>query len=306
MNEDTPVLSVVIASVNGFPMIEECLASLGAQNGQTSVEAIVVDATGEPTARLIRQRFPWVKLIAVPERLTIPQLRTVGLRHAKGEIVAIIEDHCIADRHWCEALVKAHRDHPECVAVGGAVENGSCTRLVDWAVFFCEYSTYMLPVPWGTVEDIPGNNASYKRRAFERIANLEDLLSRGFWESTLHQELRARGDRFLSDPSVVVYHRKRFGFRYFLSQRYHYSRSYAGRLALDASWPRRVLRSAAAAALLPPLLLGRIGGRVLRKRRHLRELVFAAPLLVIFTAAWAVGEAVGSVLGPGQSLREVE
>ncbi len=305
MTMDTPTLSVIIASVNGLPMIEECLASLSSQQGNVQAEVIVMDITGEDTVKLIQEKYPWVKLVTFNERRTIPQLRAAGLQYAGGEIIAIIEDHCVADPHWYEEMIKAHRAHPEYIAVGGPVENGSRDRLVDWAVFFCEYSTFMLPLPRGLAEDIPGNNASYKNRAFKGILHPEETLTSGFWESTLHRELQARGERFFLEPSMVVYHKKRFGFWYFISQRYHYSRYYAGRLVSGTSAPRRVLRSAAALAL-PLLLMSRIARRIVRKRRHLKELLLATPLLIVFTGTWAIGEMVGGVLGPGQSLGEVE
>lgn len=303
--KSAPTISVIIASVNGVPMIEECLASLAAQQGNVHAEVIVMDVTGDETVKLIQEKFPWVRLETFIERRTIPQLRAAGLQYAAGEIIAIIEDHCLPDPHWYEEMTKAHRAHAEHIAVGGPVENGSCDRLVDWAVFFCEYSAFMMPLPRGTVEDIPGNNASYKRTAFEGILHLEETLTSGFWESTLHKELRARGERFFLEPSMVVYHKKRFGFWYFISQRYHYSRYYAGRLVSGASVPWRVLRGAAALAL-PVLLLSRIARRIVRKRRHLKELLLTIPLLVVFTGAWAIGEMVGGVLGPGHSLDEVE
>lgn len=305
MTKDTPTLSVIIASVNGLPMIEDCLASLAAQQGNVHAEVIVMDVAGEETVNVVREEFPWVQLVTFGERRTIPQLRAAGLQHAAGEIIAIIEDHCVADPHWYEEIVNAHRAHPEYIAVGGPVENGSRHRLVDWAVFFCEYSTFMMPLPRGRAEDIPGNNAAYKRRAFQGLSHPEETLTSGFWESTLHRELRARGDQFFLEPAMVVYHKKHFGFWYFLGQRYHYSRYYAGRLVSGASLPRRVLRSAAALAL-PLLLLSRIARRIVKKKRHLRELLLTSPLLVIFTGAWAIGEMVGGMFGPGQSLREVD
>lgn len=305
MRASAPVLSVIVASVNGPPMIEECLAALAAQRGDVAAEVIVVDVTGGETVRHLEREFPWVELVAFAERRTIPELRAAGLARSRGEIVAVIEDHCNVEEHWFEEIVAAHRAHPECVAVGGAVENGSCGRLVDWAVFFCEYGAHMRPLPRGIAGDVTGNNVSYKRRAFEGIENLEEVLSEGFWESTLHPKLRARGDRFFLEPSIVVYHKKEFGFRYFLGQRYHYSRYYAGTLFGGAGPAKRVLRGAASLAL-PPLLVGRIAARIFRKRRHLKELLLTTPLLAIFTGTWAVGEAVGCVLGPGQSLNEIE
>jgi GT2 family glycosyltransferase len=305
MTANPTTLSVIIASVNGPPMIDECLAALAAQRGGVDAEVIVADVMGGETVRLIETKFPWVRLVTFTDRRTIPQLRAAGLAQSRGEIIAIIEDHCVAADHWFEEMVRAHRAHPECIAVGGAVENGSRDRLVDWAVSFCEYSRYMRPLTGGIVEDIPGNNASYKRAAFADMDGLQEALNQGFWETTLHERLRVRGEQFLLQPSIVVYHKKHFGFRYFLSQRYHYSRYYAGMLTTGAGLLHRALRGAASLAL-PPLLWTRMARRVVGKRRHLREFMLATPLLAVFTGAWAIGELVGCLLGPGQSLNRVE
>ena len=189
--------------------------------------------------------------------------------------------------------------------MGGAVENGNCQRLVDWAVYFAEYSSYMPPLPRGLVNDLPGNNVAYKRAAFCGFDELEKDLSRGFWESTLHQKLLVRGERFLSEPSITVYHRKRFELFYSLSQRFHYSRYYAGTFFASGSLRTRLFRSAVSLAL-PPLLMVRIGSRVTKNRRHVKKLVQVAPLLAIITVVWAAGELVGSLFGSGQSLSKVE
>jgi glycosyltransferase involved in cell wall biosynthesis len=286
-------------------MIEECLASLTAQRGDVDAEIVVADTTGIEALRAYEKQFGWVKVLPFKERRTIPQLRAAALAESRGEIVAVIEDHCLADEHWFEEIAKAHRDHPNCIAVGGAVENGRRKRLIDWAVFFCEYTPYMRPLPTGLVDAIPGNNASYKRRAFEGTDDLQQALTRGFWETTLHPRLRERGERFLRQPSVVVYHNKHFGAQYALSQRYHYSRYYAGMLFGGARWPKRAVRAAASLAL-PPLLMARIGTGVLRKRRHLKELALATPYLAVLAGSWGLGEAVGCLLGPGRSLSKIE
>ncbi len=298
-------LSVIIANVNGLPMIEECLEALAAQPKDTQVEVIVADVMGGESVRLIREKFPWVKLLTFAERLPIPQLRAAALAHSQGDIVAVIEDHCIVDEHWYEVIAETHLANPDVIAVGGAVENGSCERLVDWAVFFCEYSNAMLPLPRGVTRGITGNNVAYRRAAFAGIDDLDQVLNRGFWESTLHSRLLDRGATFFQEPGMVVYHKKRFGFRYFLSQRYHYSRYYAGTLFADSSLANRLFRFFASFAL-PPLLLGRILSTVTRKGRHQKQLAQTMPLLVVFTTVWALGEMAGVLLGPGQSLCQIE
>jgi hypothetical protein len=45
--------------------------------------------------------------------------------------------------------------------------------------------------------------------------------------------------------------------------------------------------------------------RVVAKRRHRAELVRSLPLLGVFVVSWALGEMVGYVAGPGDSLAKV-
>lgn len=306
MSSNGSTISVVIASVNGLPMIDDCLAALADQHGSHDAQVIVADVMGEETINLIKEKYPWVKLLNFPERLTIPQLRSAALALSTGDIIAVIEDHCVVDDHWYEEIVKAHSNYEECVAVGGVVENGSCERLMDWAVFFCEYTPFMQPVAQGISTNITGNNVSYKRRAFQDIDGLQQALNQGFWESTLHSKLLERGDKFLMEPAILVHHKKYFGFRYFISQRFHYSRYYAGTLFGEGPLSKRVLRGAASLVAVPPLVLARMTSQILRKKRHRLKLLQAAPLLVVFTGVWAFGESVGCLFGPGQSLSKIE
>ena len=305
MTSQTPQLSILIASVNGSPMIEECLAALGAQQGDVDAEVIVVDVTGERTVKLIRDRFPWVRLVALDERKTIPELRARGLAESRGKLIVVLEDHCMVGAGWSQRIVDAHQRHPECVAVGGAVENGCRERLMDWAVFFSEYSAFMLPLSGGMADNVTGNNVSYKRRAFEGFDSLDTMLTQGFWETTLHGRLRERGERFVVDPSIVVFHKKRFELLYSLSQRFHYSRYYAGTLFSRRPLGVRLFRSGASLAL-PALLMSRIAVGVGRKGRHWRKLLLTMPLLAALTGVWAIGESVGALAGPGDSLRRIE
>ena len=173
-------------------------------------------------------------------------------------------------------------------------------RARDWAAFFCEYSAYLAPEPSGEVSDLPGMNVSYDRAALEAI---DDLLHEGRWEGWLHARLRKRGFRFWSDPSATLGHAKDFGFLEFCSQRYHYSRSFAGARNADLGWKRALY--AIGSPVLVPLIYARIVRNVRARGRHQRELAAATPLIVLYTAVWAFGEVVGYTLGGGRSLLKV-
>jgi len=295
-----PLVSVVIASVNGLPAIGECLDALAGQDGGASAEILVVDRCGEETRSALRARFPGVQVVAAEPGTSVPALRAMGMERAKGSMIAILEDHCNVQPGWIQAIAR-QRDAGARV-VGGAVENGSVERTVDWAAFFCEYARFMPPVPRGEVREIVGNNSVYDRGV---LARLGPEASAEVWESFLHDRMRVLGFPFQSDPDLVVIHKKSFGYLQFLEQRYHYSRSFVAMRLQGWPWWKR-LGYACATPLLPPLLMGRLIGAVARKRRHGARFVRAAPVLATFLLSWAFGEAVGALMGPGRSLERVE
>jgi len=301
-SQDLPQISVVIPSLSCPECLDACLRALEQQSLKSQAEVIVVDCGATGIADLVHRRYPQMKLLSFAERKTIPELRALGMKRSRGAIVAVTEDHCVPESHWFERILQAHKTWYG--VVGGAVENDpSITRVVDWAVFFCEYGRYLNPVPDGEVTNLPGNNASYRR---EFLTHICDLLDNGCsWEDALHARLRERGVKLYSDRSIIVYHKKEFGLGYFLSQRYHYSRSYAGMRTQRAGYAKRILRAAICLAL-PAVLLLRITGCVVGKKRHLGMLFCSLPLIALFTIVWAWGELIGYLFGPGNSLIRVE
>jgi len=301
-NIDSPALSIVIASVNGYEYISQCLESLKKQRSKERAEVIVVEGSGDNTAEKIGQNYPWVQIVPCPEPRPIPQLRAIGVRQSRASIVVTTEDHCIFHPSWYERILQAHREHPE-AAIGGAVENGSCERLVDWAAYICEYGKFMLPFSPGPENDLPGPNVSYKKECLEK--SCADLLNRGVWENVLHAQLLADGHRLRIDPSIVVYHAKRFGFWDFLAQRYYFGRSFAATRVAQAPLGTKAF-FVTISLFLPPLLLWRYAKTFFGKRRFMMEVVKTMPLLVAFAIAWSVGEFLGYGFGDGGSSLRVK
>jgi glycosyltransferase involved in cell wall biosynthesis len=291
-----PPLSIVVASVNGLPYVDECVSSL--VKHCPDAEILVPDCTDEPTRQHLRRRWPQARVIGFEMPTSVPALRAAGVAAATAPYVAVIEDHCVVDKGWAAELLASH--HGGQSVVGGPIRNGS-KRIRDWAGFLFEYSRYMEPIERGPVADLPGMNVSYDRKAIDVI---DDLLRQGKWESWLHARLRARGFELFLDDDAVIHHVKDFGFGDFAAQRFHYARAFAAMRNEDLG-PRRFLYALAAPAIAP-LLYFRVARNVLRRRRHRRELLLATPLLVVYTLVTAVGEGIGFTLGGGRSLLRVK
>src|SRR5437588_9721913 len=136
-----PASSVVIACTVGRPYLDRCLAALHRQQGGIPAEIIVVDRVGDDVIRFVGHAYPGVRLIAADAARSVPELRALGIRAASGAVVALTEDHCIPPPDWLAAIRRAHASHPA-PAIGGAVDNGAADRLLDWAVFICEYANF--------------------------------------------------------------------------------------------------------------------------------------------------------------------
>ncbi len=302
MSEDNRImskLSVIVVSLHELSLLDECLWAVERQRGDDA-EIIVVRYCQNGSAEQIRKNFPRVKLLQPSERLGIPQLRALGYAQATGDIIAVTEDCCIPDENWFEEINKAHQSGYD--AVGGAVENASRNRLINWAVYLCEYSHSMLPIPRGEVGGLAGNNSSYKR---ETLNLVEESTRKNYWEYFLQQELSKLNVKFLSVPTIIVRKKKEFTFLYFLSQRFHYSRSFAGMRSSRMSPLRRILAAMLSPAL-PLIMTWRIAQQVLRKKRYVKEFVLSLPLLTIFMVSYAAGEFTGYLFGAGESLSKVE
>ena len=89
-------ISIVIASKVGQPFVDECIESIKAEVEALGAEAIVVAAGSDQYAARIAKKFPWVRVIHVPPSFGIPACRSRGVEEAQGDIVAVIEEHCLA------------------------------------------------------------------------------------------------------------------------------------------------------------------------------------------------------------------
>lgn len=301
MPETRPDLSVVIASVNGLPYPMDCLDALAAQREHLNLEVIVADSTSQATVTAIAERHPWVRVIHFETQQTVPALRSAGVDAATSDLVAITEDHCVPRADWTEKLIAGQR-RTGWAAVGGGVEHYATGRPIDWAAYFCEYANLIAPVQSGPTNGVPGMNVVYD---LKQLAPLRPIFSQGLWENVIHDRIRAGGYEIGLDSEVVVEHRKHFSIAMFLSERYHYSRAYAGN-RVDGEPLQVRLINACRALALPPVLIYRIVSAVLKRRRHMGRLARSAPLIVFFAEVWSIGEVVGYLRGPGDSMLRIK
>jgi hypothetical protein len=311
-----PVLSVVVVVVSdtvsrsaGLAPLARCLEALEQQIDAPETEVIVPhlprDEEREQLDHLAH-RFPRVRFLAVhdiPPSVSASRehhdaLRARGLAAARGEIVALLEDHARPDPRWCGRVVEAHRS-PH-AAIGGAIDN-DVDRPLNWAVYFCDFYRYLNPVRAGVTDVASDANVSYKRRSLEAIRPIWDG---SFHEPAVNAALAERGETMALSPDiVVVQHREELRPVEALKERFVWGRSYAAARGATATRMRRVFLAALSPAL-PLLLTARMARTVADRGRLGRAFLRALPWTLLLTTSWSLGELTG--YGAGRSMARTD
>ena len=222
--------------------------------------------------------------------LLVPELWSRGIQKSRGEIVALTLCSMHPDPGWAEALRATFEEG--LAGVGGAIEPASKMRPLDWAIHLARYAAYLLPFPARDVEDLPGDNAAYRRDAIEAC---RPVWAEGFWETEVDAWLRRRGQRLRLMPEMVVRQGASVGFLGFCANRIRHGirsgRERSERFSLVGRLVRALAFPAAAAVMLRRI------GRLASSRGRAEGFRVALPLLTVFLLFWTAGEGIGYLRG---------
>ena len=224
-----PFVSVVIACPGGSWMLDECLAALAKQTYRNFEVIVLPD--GE-LKREVEDRN--IRFIATG-KVRPAEKRNLGIREAKGEIVAFIDDDAYPDQHWLEYAVK-YFGEPSIGAVGGpgVTPPGDKSlakiggRVYDNILVSGNYRyRYKAGGVRMDVEDYPSCNLFVRKDLMERFGGYRT----DFWpgeDTLLCKDILDNWKRIVYDPWVVVYHHRRPLFGAHLRQlgRYGFHRGY--------------------------------------------------------------------------------
>lgn len=272
------MLTVVVAAHADDGSPTACMDALESQLDDAAEVVLVGDGTWA-------DKWPWAR--TVPRSgFRVPELWTAGIAHARGRLVALLAGTVVPEADWVALTLRAHDDGT--AAVGGPIEPGPDFRLVDWAVFFCRYSPYLLPLPAGALE-VPGDNASYR---MDVLVSYEAAYADGFWEPFVHDMMRADGHEVVVRPQRIVRPRAGANARTFRRQRYAHGRAH-GRLRSLGQSRRALIVGMLATPAVPAVMTARVFKLVFARRRLRARLLVASPIVVWFYAWWAAGELLG-------------
>jgi GT2 family glycosyltransferase len=113
-----PFVSVLIVNYNGKRYLDDCLTALRAQNyPRDRWEVVLVDnGSADGSVEHLRDRYPWVRLVAAGKNLGFAGGNNEGYKHCRGELIALLNNDTVAEPGWLAGLVEAIGEDPK---IGG-------------------------------------------------------------------------------------------------------------------------------------------------------------------------------------------
>jgi Glycosyl transferase family 2 len=290
-----PRLSVVLATGHPWPEAERTLRALLATDEAVDLELLLCDGSDGPDpGQMLRDD----RLTVIRARgESVFSLRARGLAAARGEVVAITEDHCIPDPDWAAELIEAHARHPDAAAIAGAVANGATESSWDWANFLMTFAEHMPPIDERAARRAPSvANGSFKRSSVA----IPRAPAPGWLELETMPAL-VSGGRVVRDGGPLVTHDQSHGGpRATLAAHFHNGRASAG-LRVDRPGLGAIRAEARRLAGLPGQLIGELQDALRARPPLTGAAAHGARLASLLAIAHVAGELIGLLAGPGSS-----
>jgi hypothetical protein len=301
MTTETLPITVLIASIRGWPDCRKAVQLIAEQVQRVGGEFIVADGSGNPppSDAEMRELGATIRWLSMPGQ-SVFQLRHAGYRAARGEIVAITEDHCFVAPDWIERVIAAHHQHPDAAAIGGTVLNNTDEKLVDWAAFFLTQGPFMPPLDNGVSERISGPaNVSYKRYILDRLGGDDEQGVIDFLELPAALD----GEELVADDTIKVRHNQSQGLVGTSRAEFDNGRTIAGyrrRQMTRGDW-LRILSSPVLPSYRAVRQMRIVRSKEMPQGMTTTRMAQAMPAHLWFQYCAMAGELLGYATGPGDS-----
>ncbi len=115
----TPAVTVLMSVHNGLPYLAEAVASILAQTFRDFEFLILDDASTDGTRDFLRtQTDPRIRIIELPQNIGLTAALNVGLREARGELIARQDADDVSDPRRLELQLGFLSGHPSCAVIG--------------------------------------------------------------------------------------------------------------------------------------------------------------------------------------------
>ncbi len=133
-------LSIIIVNYNVKYFLEQCLLSVWAGIRNVEAEVFVVDNNSvDGSVEMVREKFPWAKLIANSDNKGFSRANNQAMRLAEGEYILLLNPDTVVEEDTFTKVLAFMDQHPDAGGLG--------VKMVDGKGHFLPESKRGLPTP---------------------------------------------------------------------------------------------------------------------------------------------------------------
>lgn len=224
-SEDTPPLvSIIIVSWNGLPLLKQCLPSVTATTFERFEVIIADNASTDGTVSWLQDNYPEVRIVTHPENWAFCKGNNEAIPHAKGIYILLLNNDVEVEPDWLEPLVASLDANPSIAAVQPKLlqyTDRSCFEYAGASGGFIDQYGYpftrgrlffTMEKDEGQYDDArdvfwaTGAALLLRRSALEEVGYLDEAFFMHMEEIDLCWRLHRKGYRVRVEPTSVVYH----------------------------------------------------------------------------------------------------
>lgn len=230
--EKWPFISVAVCSYNGSATIRDTMEALKVLDYPVFEVVVVNDGSTDNLADIVKE-YP-VRLISTANR-GLSNARNTAAQHARGEIIAYIDDDAYPDPHWPHYLAYAYATSNH-AGIGGP----NIAPEEDGPVAHC-----VANAPGGPVhvlstdeiaEHIPGCNMSFRREVYLKVGGCDHIYRAAGDDVDLCWRIQEAGYTIGYHPSALVWHHRRNSLKAYWKQQKGYGKAES---LLEGKWPQK-------------------------------------------------------------------
>ena len=214
-----PAVTAIVLNYNGAELLDVVIPSLERQTYPHLSVTLVDNGSTDGSADRVRARWPWVRIVEIPQNVGVAGALNRGVLESDTELVALLNNDIELEPDWLERLVAGLLQHPEAASASGKLLRFDERTVIDAAGDVMRWSSAVANRGAGETDagqyDRPepvfsacAGAALYRRAAFDEVglfdedffAYLEDV------DWSLRAQLQRRGSWY--EPAAVGYHKR--------------------------------------------------------------------------------------------------
>lgn len=229
----THFISVIIPTrtVNDY-IIRENLPAFTFQT-YTNFEVLIMPNDPDTFDQDLMNHYPWLKIISTGKATRPAEKRDIGVKHAKGNIVAFIDDDGYPSQNWLERAIETFNQKAPTTSISAVCGPGILPPHAKyWERVFDAvlktwigsggYSYRFNQEPRRLVDDFPSMNFLVKKNIFQKIGGFNSDYWPGEDSKLCEDIVYKEHGTIVYNPEVLVYHHRRNSLSAYLKQHGNY------------------------------------------------------------------------------------